>query len=296
MRILYINCSETNFPWGAECAVGQELAQRGHDVVDLDYRRERPRLYRLFADGFEKRVLPDVIFLQRGEQFPVEIIESFRAPTVYWATEVWWKEQHNLLLERPELFQHVWVHDRVMKRLMMERTGAANVSVLFNGYDQRLFYPAYQECQHDILFYGALNQRRMGILRRLGDFDVRILTNCYGDKLRQEIQRSKIVLNLHFGEARDFESRVLETLGTGACLVTETLADEALDAGLVAGAHYVEFQRFEELTERLRQLLEDSELRLSITGCGHRKVASNHTWAARCNVIEEKLMEISNVH
>ena len=297
MRILYVNCSETNRPWGAECAVGAELRRRGHDVIDLDYRRERPRLCRMFADGFEKAVQPDVVFLQRAEAFPVEVLEALRSPIVYWATEVWWKEQHNPLLQRLDLFQHVWVHNEATLRQLEQDNSDnhRNVSVLNNGYDDSLHRPGPERRDQDVLFYGSLNRRRLGFLRRLRRLNVEVVSQVFGEALADAIRRSKVVVNIHYGEACDFESRVLEVLGSGACLVTEPLSSDAAHCGLRDGEHYVSFHDASELSRTVQELLEDEERRARIAQRGLLEAQARHTWRHRCDIIDNQLDGFSNV-
>ncbi len=302
MRILYINCAKSNRPWGAECSVGDELRRRGHEVTDLDYRQEREDLFRLFADGYEKKVDPHVVFLQRGDGFPLSILKAMRAPIVYWATEVWWKEQHNPLLEELDVFRQVWVHDTVMHRLLSQRSGYApeNVSVLSNGFDERLFSPGPVPTEgrpmRDVLFYGSLNARRLGLLRRLKHLDVNIVTNQFGERVVDAIRRSKIVLNLHFGEARDLESRVFETLGAGACLVTEPLAEQVEELGLKEDVHYASAGDARTLVHVVTDLLENESQRASLARHGHEEAMARHTWRHRCHGIEERLQEVANEH
>lgn len=302
MRILYINCAKSNRPWGAECSVGDELRRRGHEVTDLDYRQERENLSRLFADGYEKKIDPHVVFLQRGDGFPLSILRAMRAPIVYWATEVWWKEQHNTLLQELDCFQQVWVHDIVMHRLLGQRSEheLEDVSVLSNGFDERLFSPgpaSTDGCRmHDVLFYGSLNARRLGLLRRLKHLDVNVVTNEFGERVVDAIRRSKIVLNLHFGEARDLETRVFETLGVGACLVSEPLAEQVEQMGLREDVHYASAGDARTLVRVVTELLEDESRRASLARRGHEEAMTRHTWRHRCNGIEERLQEVANEH
>jgi tetratricopeptide (TPR) repeat protein len=59
----------------------------------------------------------------------------------------------------------------------------------------------------DVLFYGSLNERRQLILEALEEkgVTVKVLFEVYGAERDAYIARSKIVLNLHFYEAKVFE-------------------------------------------------------------------------------------------
>lgn len=65
--------------------------------------------------------------------------------------------------------------------------------------------------EHDILFYGTLNKRRIKIIKIIekifgNNFKVKIIDGLFGEKLFEHVKKSKIVLNIHF-----YESAVLET-------------------------------------------------------------------------------------
>jgi len=77
----------------------------------------------------------------------------------------------------------------------------------------------------DILFYGSLNERRILILNALRDAGatVRALFGVYGRERDELIGRSKIILNIHYYEAKVFEIvRVSYLLANSKAVVTES--------------------------------------------------------------------------
>jgi len=59
----------------------------------------------------------------------------------------------------------------------------------------------------DVLFYGASYERRYAVLRDLHDRGLRVkwLSGVYGASRDAWIARSKIVLNIHYWDAKIFE-------------------------------------------------------------------------------------------
>lgn len=54
--------------------------------------------------------------------------------------------------------------------------------------------------KYDILFFGGISDRRNKILSYLienTNYNIKILTHCFGDQLYQHIKKSKVVLNIH---------------------------------------------------------------------------------------------------
>lgn len=96
----------------------------------------------------------------------------------------------------------------------------------------------------DVLFYGSMNERRHAVLRALQDrgLVVHAAFGVYGAERDRLVARSKLVLNVHFYEAKVFEVvRVSYLLANGRCVVSERGADpleEREFAGGVAFAWY----------------------------------------------------------
>lgn len=80
----------------------------------------------------------------------------------------------------------------------------------------------------DVLFYGSLNQRRNRILHALKDVGLKVhaVFGVYGLDRDALIARSKIVLNVHFYEAKVFEIvRISYLLANSKAVVTECSPD-----------------------------------------------------------------------
>jgi len=99
----------------------------------------------------------------------------------------------------------------------------------------------------DVLMYGALNERRAHVLQGLQAEDVHVVhaCDCYGSKRDALIARSKVVLNVHFYEAKIFEiARCSYLLANRKCVVSEWGNDRELEEPFREG---IVFCRYEDL-------------------------------------------------
>jgi SAM-dependent methyltransferase len=113
----------------------------------------------------------------------------------------------------------------------------------------------------DVLFYGSLNQRRNHILSALKDLGIKVhaVFGVYGRERDVLIARSKIVLNVHFYEAKVFEIvRVSYLLANSKAVVTECSPDTAIEPGLKDGILALPYDR---LVEGCRTLLQNDNER-----------------------------------
>lgn len=86
----------------------------------------------------------------------------------------------------------------------------------------RLIQPATSS---NVVFYGALNERRRRLIKQHNEMPIKVLKKTYGDKLTAKILQSAAVLNLHFDEGVYSEiPRILSAFNRGKVLVSEELA------------------------------------------------------------------------
>jgi hypothetical protein len=113
----------------------------------------------------------------------------------------------------------------------------------------------------DVLFIGSLNERRRSMLARLQQAGMGVVSlfNKYGQERDDVIARAKIMLNIHFYEARIFEAvRVSYYLANGLCVLSESSGDAMLDAEWGAGVCFAPYQG---LVQKAQALLADDALR-----------------------------------
>ena len=116
----------------------------------------------------------------------------------------------------------------------------------------------------DVLFYGSLNERRNRILNALKDLgiNVQVIFGVYGRERDQLIGRSKVVLNVHFYEAKVFEVvRVSYLLANSKAVVTESSPDTAMEPGL---KDCVLALPYDHLVEGCRALLQNEPVRRNL--------------------------------
>ncbi|UQX10580.1 hypothetical protein [Candidatus Mycobacterium methanotrophicum] len=143
----------------------------------------------------------------------------------------------------------------------------------------------------DVLFYGAPYERRYAVLRDLHDRGLRVkwLSGVYGAGRDAWIARSKVVLNLHYWEAKIFEiTRVSYLLANRRAVVSECGADPALERDLESG---VAFADYDELVERCVELLGDERARRELAERGY-EIFSARDQAA---IVDRALADLEGV-
>jgi hypothetical protein len=126
----------------------------------------------------------------------------------------------------------------------------------------------------DVLFYGALNGRRYAILRELHDRGLRVkwLPGAYGAARDAWIARSKVVLNLHYFEAKIFAIvRVSYLLANRRAVVSEYSADPTLERDLESG---IAFADYDGLVDRCVELVGDERARRELAERGFEAFAA----------------------
>ena len=122
----------------------------------------------------------------------------------------------------------------------------------------------------DVLFYGALNGRRYAVLKDLHDRGLRVkwLSAVYGASRDAWIARSKIVLNLHYWEAKIFAIvRVSYLLANRRAVVSERGADPTLERDLESG---IAFADYNGLVDRCVELVGDERARRELAKRGYQ--------------------------
>jgi hypothetical protein len=116
----------------------------------------------------------------------------------------------------------------------------------------------------DVLFFGSLNPRRIAIIDRLRAAGLRAeaVFGVYGTARDDLIARAKVVLNVHFYEAKVLEMvRVSYLLANRCCVLSEASSDPEEDGALATG---VAFATYDDLVARARELVADPALRQRI--------------------------------
>ena len=131
----------------------------------------------------------------------------------------------------------------------------------------------------DVLFYGSINDRRRAALEAVRAAGLRVETafGIYGAERDALIARAKIVLNVHFYQAKVLELvRLSYLLGNRRCVVSERGADEAEARALEQA---VAFAAYEDLAATCARLAGDPRARRELGEAGHALMASRDATA-----------------
>lgn len=126
----------------------------------------------------------------------------------------------------------------------------------------------------DVLFYGSPSERRRRVLDALRARGLRVeaVFGLYGAARDRLVARSKVVLNVHFYDAKVFEIvRVSYLLANRRCVVSERGADAEEERAFEGG---VAFAAYEELVEACLRLVGDAAARERIAAEGFRRMAA----------------------
>ncbi len=156
----------------------------------------------------------------------------------------------------------------------LSRMGVKKVKFCGIGYAPELTRIKPLPCDIDVLLYGSLNDRRCDILNGLIDlgFKVEALFDIYGEARDRYIARSRIVLNIHYYEAKVFEIvRISYLLANGRFVVSEEGADPELERSFQGG---VAFAGYYDLVDACLRYSKEDKSREEISACGFSSMKS----------------------
>lgn len=151
----------------------------------------------------------------------------------------------------------VWDYSARNVEYVRALTGNSRVTHVPIGYAPLLTrVPAAPVPDIDVLFYGSMNPRRVSLLDRLEARGLAVtrVFGVYGTERDAFIARAKVVLNVHFYEARVFELvRVSYLLANSKAVVAECDARTELADDLRPGLCLAPYDGLEEAVIRLVQ-------------------------------------------
>ncbi len=143
----------------------------------------------------------------------------------------------------------------------------------------------------DVLFYGMLSERRYGVLRDLRDRGLRVkwLFGVIGASRDAWIARSKIVLNMHYWEAKIFEIvRVSYLLANRRAVVSERGVDPTLARDLESG---IAFADYDGLVDRCVELVGDEGARRELAERGYQAFSAR----SQAAILDRALADLEDV-
>lgn len=146
--------------------------------------------------------------------------------------------------------------------------GITSVQYVPIGYVPQLSRIPKAEEDIDVLFYGSINERRLSILQELKTHGVKVhaLFGAYGAERDAIIARSKIVLNIHFYEAKVFEIvRVSYLLANKRFVISERGINTTEETAFASGVVFVDYDN---LVKTCLDFLSRPEDRIGIAETG----------------------------
>lgn len=145
----------------------------------------------------------------------------------------------------------------------------------------------------DVGFYGTPNERRARIFESIaeplvGRGKTAYWTNSYGEDLIRFINRCKIVLNIHFTDQLNTESRIYEVFGCGTLCLSETVSSPE-----VVPLDILETSTTHEMLDSIYWLLDSDEYVFKLARDGHDYVHSNFNILNVLNRLIDRCQEIS---
>lgn len=131
--------------------------------------------------------------------------------------------------------------------------------LFFTPIDKRAYPPKdHVEKEYDVLFYGDTNNnRRKEYLEAISKhFNTKIINNLFGEKLQDEINKTKIVINVHYYENALLETtRIYECLSHGATVVSEESIDFIEHTQLKDKVHFVKVGDIDAMIAKIQEAL-----------------------------------------
>lgn len=119
--------------------------------------------------------------------------------------------------------------------------------------------------QYDVIFYGDVNnEHRMKILSEIKKrFNLKVISEVYGDELYKELGKAKVLVNLHYYEDALLETtRLYETLSIGSCVIVSEIGRDKEAAERLNGmVDFVPVGDVGALCERIQYWIENEDLR-----------------------------------
>ena len=193
-----------------------------------------------------------------------DLISSFPRSSIILNTEQLWSdtasEWKETIFQWSKSFE-VWDYSELnIEKLRL--VGAQNCKHLRIGYHKKLRRLAKPPTQDiDVLFYGSINDRRRHVINALlaRGVQTRILFGVYGRERDELIERSKVVLNLHFFDSKIFETvRVFYLMTNSKAVVAEVGPDTHIEPCYRDGICAADY---ESLVDCCVSLLSDDERR-----------------------------------
>lgn len=207
-------------------------------------------------------------------------------PNAYWISDAHLGYKYRM--ERAKKFDHVFVAQKAfIPELVKDGIPEEKIHYLPHAYEPDVYRPILTIKKYDWTFIGHPNsEHRIELLdhfikqfkryylgwRIPGAHGYNELEDC-----NEKYNQSNLVINDAI--KGDLNMRVFESLGSGACLLTEAIPEMS---GMFQGQkHLLYYKTIDEAIDIAGAILADDEKRQAIASAGHAEVMSKHTYRHR---------------
>ncbi len=276
MSTLHVNlvgnfASPSAAEWGALNALQQieHVSVQAFNSRSGEVRRRRvPPLSKLTP-----RNTADLHIFMKGDGAPPELIAALRGLTVCWYAELLPNGRVNDDVAQAKFAQ---LSENLASFDVVAHHNADSLAWLSRQHPRVIEVPLFgvvrgvqrdggplRERRYDIGFCGAPSPRRVQFINQLHAANIPIKTpdnwesggGIYGDAMFDFLASCRYFLNLHFTAQPNFETRVLEVLGSRTALLSERISGDSVRPD----EHYFLVNQPADVVARLRQPLTEAQ-------------------------------------
>ncbi|MFN3531093.1 MAG: glycosyltransferase [Candidatus Brocadia sp.] len=277
LRVILIGARLSNYPWGTENFIHKALSEFGHDVIDIDLRRDCNRI------GEIHKIPADLVIVYKGSGLNPRLLEMLSCQAILWYPDDVLTVQH----AQEDLQKNGYAYDRVY---YFDRAGLEKLRQM--GITHSTFLPLatapaiYKylpgtEKKHDVVFVGNIYPNRRALLDQLKrKFNV-FETMAFMEDMVRIFNEAKIVLNLGIGKT-GYQLRVFEALGCRSFLLTNEIN---MNDRLFKDKEHLVYFNEQNIEDLISYYLNHEDEREAIAENGYREVCAKHTFKHRMHQI-----------
>ena len=273
LRITLIGARLSNYPWGTENFIHKALSEFGHEIIDIDFRRDHNRVEEIL------KIPTDLVIAYKASGINPRLLETMNCPTVLWYPDDILTMQHaqSDLLNSGYAYDHVYYFDKAGLQNLLQM-GVHHGSFLPLATDPTVYkYLPGAKKKYDVVFVGNIYPNRRALLDRLKlKFNV-FETKAFMNDMVRIFNEAKIVLNLGVGNT-GYQLRVFEALGCRSFLLTNEIT---LNDRLFNDKEHLVYFNEQNIEDLINYYLEHDEEREFIAENGYREVCEKHTFGHR---------------
>lgn len=273
LKVILISARFSNYPWGTGNFIHKALTALGHDVIDIDFRRDAARMEKMLSEP------ADLVLIYKGSNVNPEWLEPLASPVILWYPDDFLQAAHARqdVLRLSYACDHIFYFDAHGLRAL-QASGISHSSFLPLATDPTVYrlVPGTPK-KYDIVFVGTMYPNRRTLIERLSRrFNV-VVRQAYMEEMVQLFNEAKIVLNLGVGRT-GYPLRVFEALGCGAFVLTNAIPE---DQRLFRDKEHLVYFDDSNLEELAAYYLDHEAEREAIAERGYREVVAKHTFVHR---------------